>query len=160
MKKLLFSLLVVTALVLTGCGKENSKNLVSNTKWSGSDDSEVVFTDSRIDWYQSSDNHNDNYYSGNYKFYIGKKAVEYITNDLSEYGITKEELERVFNSRDEFKESNFVVLDIRYDKFVLDGEEQEITRPLVPWFGFILEDDTFLYVVNMNTYSYYNFTKK
>ena len=91
---------------------------------------------------------------------MGKKAVDYITKDLEEYGVTKAELERVFNSREEFNESNFVVFDIRYDKFVLDGEEQEIDRPLVPWFGFILEDNTFLYVVNMNTSSYYNFTKK
>lgn len=160
MKKILFSLLVVCLLVLTGCGKESSRNFVKNTTWTGSDESEVIFTDTRIDWYQSAEDHNDNYYSGEYKLYTGKKAVNYITKDLSEYGITKEELQRVFDSRDEFKEKNFVVFDIRYDKFVLDGEEQEITRPLVPWFGFILEDDTFLYVVNMNTASYYSFTKK
>ena len=158
MKKILLSLLVMTLLVLTGCSKE--KSLVSNTTWVGSDDSEVVFTSNRINWYESADNHNDNYYSGKYKFYMGKKAVDYITKDLEEYGVTKAELERVFKSSDEFSESNFVVFDIRYDKFVLDGKEQEIARPLVPWFGFILEDNTFLYLVNMNTSSYYNFTKK
>ena len=160
MKKILFSLVVVCLLVLTGCGAGTKKNFVKNTTWSGSDDSELIFKEDRLDWYQSADEHNDNYYSGKYKLYTGKRAVKYITTDLEEYGITKDELQRVFDSRDEFSEKNFVVFDIRYDKFVLDGEEQEITRPLAPWFGFILEDDTFLYVVNMNTASYYSFTKK
>lgn len=91
MKKILFSLLVVCLLVLTGCGKESSKNFVKNTTWTGSDESEVIFTDTRIDWYQSAEDHNDNYYSGEYKLYTGKKAVNYITKDLSEYGITKED---------------------------------------------------------------------
>ena len=78
---------------------------------------------------------------------------------MSEYGITKNELSSVFDSNIDYSEDNFVVFDIRYDKFILDGEEQEIARPLVPWYGFILENNTYLDVANMNTGTYYKFTK-
>ena len=138
----------------------NSSSLVSNTTWIASDESEVIFTSERIDWYQNEYNHTDNYYSGEYKFYIGKDAVKYITEELDQYGVTKEELEDLFDRNENYSENNFVVFDIRYDEFVLDGEKQTITRPLVPWYGFLLEENTFLDVSNMNTGTYYKFTKK
>ena len=137
----------------------DGESLISDTTWIASGGSEVVFSKKRINWYQNPEEHSDNYYSGVYKFYIGKEAVDYITKDLSEYGITKNELGSVFDSNIDYSEDNFVVFDIRYDKFILDGEEQEIARPLVPWYGFILEDNTYLDVANMNTGTYYKFTK-
>ena len=137
-----------------------SSPLMNNTTWIAGDGSEAIFTESRLDWYKSPTDHTDNYYSGEYSFYIGKDAVEYITTKLSSYGITNSELQGIFKRNAEYDESNFVVFDIRYDKFILNGEEQTITRPLVPWYGFLLEDGTFLDVANMNTASYYEFTKK
>lgn len=137
----------------------DSESLISNTTWIASDGSEVVFSEKRINWYRYPEEHSDNYYSGVYKFYIGKEAVDYITENLSEYGITKNELSSVFDSNIDYSEDNFVVFDIRYDKFIQYGEEQEITRPLVPWYGFILDDNTYLDVANMNTGTYYKFTK-
>lgn len=132
---------------------------MSGTTWIASGGSEVVFSETRIDWYQDPEEHSDNYYSGVYKFYIGKEAVDYVTQELPEYGVTRSELSSLFNRSDNYSEDNFVVFDIRYDKFILDGEEQEIARPLVPWYGFILDDNTFLDVANMNTGTYYKFTK-
>ena len=137
----------------------DGESLISDTTWIANGGSEVVFSKKRINWYQDPEEHSDNYYSGVYKFYIGKEAVDYITKDLSEYGITKNELSSVFDSNINYSEDNFVVFDIRYDKFILDGEEQEIARPLVPWYGFILENNTYLDVANMNTGTYYKFTK-
>lgn len=139
---------------------ENSNSLVANTTWIAGDGSEVVFTDERIDWYQNPDDHSDNYYSGEYEVYRGEEAIEYITEELSEYGVTKSELKSLFNRSDLYDESTFVVFDIRYDKFVVSGEQRDIERPLVPWFGFVLEDDTYLDVANMNTSTYYKFTKQ
>jgi len=174
MKKYFRILLIICAIfIMTGCGEQDKSRtkekedkitadttLVSNTTWIARDNSEVIFTKDRIDWYQSQKDHTDNYYSGKYKLYRGEDAIEYITTELKEYGITEEELEDIFNSKKEYKKENFVVFDIRYDKFVLNGTEQKISRPLVPWYGFVLEDDTYLDVVNMNTYSYYGFTKQ
>ena len=98
--------------------------------------------------------------SGEYEVYRGEEAIEYITEELSEYGVTKSELKSLFNRSDLYDESTFVVFDIRYDKFVVSGEQRDIERPLVPWFGFVLEDDTYLDVANMNTSTYYKFTKQ
>lgn len=134
-------------------------NPISNTTWLSDDGSEVIFTEDRIDWYHDPDNHEDFYYSGAYVFYIGEAAIEYITQDLSDYGITREKLERQFSASDEHDVSNFVVFDIRYDRWVLFGQEQTIERPLVPWYGYILDDDTRLDVANMNTGTYYPFFK-
>ncbi len=135
-------------------------SLISNTTWIASGGSEVVFSKNRIDWYQDPKNHEDNYYSGVYKFYMGKDAVKYITQELSQYGVTKSELESLFRRNDEYSEEKFVVFDIRYDKFILNGQAQKIVKPLAPWDGFILDDDTYLDVANMNTGTYYKFTKR
>lgn len=137
-----------------------SSPLMNNTTWTTDDGSEVVFTEDRINWYQSPENHDDNYYSGKYQFYVGQDAVRYITENLSEYGVTKQELEAQFKRSGEYDESCFVVFDIRYDCFMLYGKEQEIERPLVPWYGFLLKDGTFLDVANMNTGTYYPFVKQ
>lgn len=134
--------------------------LVANTRWLCGDGSELVLTSNRLDWYQEEGVHNDNYFSAEYKFYIGKDAVKFVTENLSEYGVTKDELQNTFDRNEMYDESNFVVFYINYDKFILDGEEQTITKPISPWFGFILRNNTFLDVANMNTKSYYDFEKQ
>ncbi|MBQ6510557.1 hypothetical protein IJI94_01150 [Candidatus Saccharibacteria bacterium] len=137
----------------------DDNSLISNTTWIASDGSEAVFTETEINWYKDAENHSDNYYSGTYEFYIGEDAIDYITQDLSEYGITKSELKTLFDKNPEYSKDNFVVFDIRYDEFIMDGEEQVVAKPLVPWYGFILDDNTYLDVANMNTGTYYKFTK-
>lgn len=163
-RKILLGLLVlVTMFAVTGCVKFTftigDGNAMANTEWLAGDDSQVVFTKDRIDWYQSADEHDDNYYSGTYKYYRGDKAIDYITTELSEYGVTKDELDGLF-SRSNYKKDDFVVFDIRYDKFIINGQNKDIARPLVPWYGFISENDSHLYVANMNTGSTYNFDKQ
>ena len=160
-KKTVLSLLVVLCLFLvTGCNKK-SNNIISNTTWKASDSSQVIFTDKDISWYQSADNHDDNYYAGTYKFYRGEDAVKHITTELSEYNVTNAELERLFNSSKEgYEKANFVVFDITYSKFIVNGESKSILKPRRPWYGFILKDDTYLDVANMNTGTYYKFTKQ
>ena len=159
MKKIFLSLFIMTVILLTGCSS-GGNSAMSGTTWIGKDGSEVVFSDSRITWYQSPDEHNDNYYAGEYKYLRGSEAVKYITTELAEYDVTEEELKSLFERNNNYDESNFVVFDIRYDKFILSGAEQEIPRSLVPWYGFIINNETYLDVVNMNNASYYGFTKQ
>ena len=159
MKKMYAFLLIITLLTLCGCTR-NRKSLVANSTWRMKDGSEVIFTEDDITWYKEPGEHSKNYYAGKYKFYIGKDAVNYIVNDLSEYGVTKDELQNLFDRNEEYSVDNFVVFDIRYNEFDLDGEKQKIERPLVPWFGFILDNNTYLDVANMNTSTYYKMTKQ
>ena len=106
-KGIKYFLLLLIVLGISGCsfvkvniGTKNTEssnintdlggNEMANTTWRDSDNSEVIFTNDRITWYQSANNHSDNYYAGNYKYYRGAAAVKYITEDLSEYGVTKD----------------------------------------------------------------------
>ena len=134
-------------------------NLLENTTWKASDNSQAIFTSDRIDWYKTPGDKN-NYYSGTYKFYIGEDAIKHITTELSNYGVTQEEIEGVISRNVQYSKSNFVVVDITYDKYVLNGKEMTIAKPQVPWFGFIVDDNKILDVANMNTGTYITFTKE
>lgn len=163
MKKLYVLLIVLLCLV--GCGakqeKESEKvNEMANTTWIASDGSEMIFGETEMNWYKDEGIHDDNYYTGTYEYYRGEKAVDFITTELSEYGVTKQELYDLFERNEDRKEENFVVFNLVYSGIIIGGETTVPTRPLVPWYGFILNDGTYLDVVNMNTASYYSFTKK
>lgn len=131
----------------------------SYTNWVASDGSEMVFAANTFYWYKSSTDHNDNYYFGKYEIYIGSDAVDFITTDLSNYGVTRSELESVFAKNEEYSEDNFIVVNLNYSKMVINGETSVPETTLVPWYGFILDDGTILDVANMNTGTYYKFTK-
>lgn len=133
---------------------------LKNTSWVDSDSSEMVFTEDRLNWYQSEADYTDNYYTGSYALYVGEDAVEYITTTLSSYGVTKDELESVFENNENYSVSNFIVIDVIYDSTVIGGVTSVPTNPHTPYFGFVLEDGTFLDIANMNTGSYLSFAKK
>lgn len=133
---------------------------IKNNSWIATDGSEMKFGDGTMYWYQTEGAYNDNYYYGKYEFYIGEEAINYITTELSSYGVTREEIEELFERNEEYNVENFVVFDMIYDGIVLNGVTTVPNRPQVPWYGFILNDYTYLNVANMNTGSYYNFTRK
>ena len=133
---------------------------IKNNSWIATDGSEMKFGDGTMYWYQTEGSYADNYYYGKYKFYIGREAINYITTELSSYGVTEEELNDLFERNEEYNVENFVVFDFIYDGIVLNGSTTVPNRPQVPWYGFIYENNTKLYVANMNTGTYYSFTRK
>ena len=83
MKKILVAILLII-LYLTGCkssetAKEKERTLVENTSWIAKDNSEIIFKEKGVKWYQSKYDHTDNYYSGTYEFYIDDEAIKFIT---------------------------------------------------------------------------------
>ena len=164
MKKILA--LIILCLVLVGCGakeepKEPQKNNdMNNTVWIATDNSEMIFDETSFNWYRDEGVYSDNYYGGTFEYYRGTDAVKFITTELSQYGVTESELQKLFERNEKYSEENFVVFNLVYNKVVMSGENITPERPLVPWYGFILEDGTVLDVVNMNTGTYYTFTKK
>jgi len=157
----------MVAFILVGCGTKKEEpvipkksNEINNTIWIGSDGSEIIFEEEELKWYRDEGIHDDNYYIGTFEYYRGSAAIEFITTELSQYGITKSELENLFNRNEEYNEENFVVFNLVYSGIVMDGETTVPSRKLVPWYGFILKDGTYLDVANMNTGTYYSFTKK
>lgn len=160
MKKIILVILLV--LCITGCNSEKeeqkiTRTLVENTSWIGADNSEIIFTDTKVSWYQSKYEHDDNYYLGTYEFYIGDEAVKFITTNLSNYNVTENELETLFQQNNNYNRENFVVFNLLYETLTINGETSTLTTSQVPWFGFILEDNTYLDVANMNTGTYYDF---
>ncbi len=61
------------------------------------DDSVIYFQeDGTFEWYLSVDDTSDNYFKGTYDVYFDESALEYITEDLSDYGVTADELYEFF----------------------------------------------------------------
>jgi len=135
------------------------KLYINNTKWIAADNSEMHFFDNDFKWYQTKNVYTDNFQYGDFKFYMGDMAVEFITTDLKSYGITESELDNLFASDDAFNRENFVVFEINLVGYTIGGLNTEVNQA-VYWYGFLLRDNQNLQVVNMNSAKYYNFAKK
>lgn len=135
------------------------KTYIQNSTWLASDDSELIFDKQRFNWYLDQNDHSDNVQYGNYTFYIDELAVDYITTDLKSYGVTRSELEDLFASNDKYDISNFVVFNINLEAYTINGTNTTVNNT-VYWYGFLLNNNQTLQVVNMNTMAYYNFYRK
>ena len=148
----------------TGAGGVDTVPVTSNTlnatSWVLSDNSEMKFSAvGGFAWYKTKDVYNDNYYSGSYRYYEGKEAVKVITTELSKYAVTEDELQRIFDSSDIYNEENFVVIIVQYSNSLINGQYEANTN-YIPFYGFMLQDGTFLDIANMNTGNYYKLTKR
>lgn len=159
MKKYITILLVFVSIFLfSACGKSN-KNIFENTSWTGDGGSLLEFKKDNMYWYQDGNEKNQNYYAAKYKYFSGEKAIDYLVNDLKDYGITRSEINQIITANNEYTKDNLVVFDFDFYEFDLYGEKQEIPNSHIAWVGFLLDDGTYLDVANMNTGSYYGFTK-
>ena len=104
----------------------------------------------------------NNYFEGTYEFYIGEEAVIYITTQLSDYGVTKEKLEGLFDRNEEYDEANFVILVLNNEACMVDGENQVESPYQTPYFGFCVEAEGVpcLDIANMNSGNYHFFVAK
>ena len=144
-----------------GSNASFDNGLVAGTSWMAPDNSCMMFFDeSEYAWYQDKTKTDDNYYAGGYRFYIGEDALEYITVDLEEYGVTREEMLAIIENSELYTLDTFVCMTADNTSFMLDGEEKLADPESISYFGFILEDGTYLYVANMNTGNYYEFIKE
>lgn len=137
-------------------------NILAGTSWiADNDGSQWVFDeDQSFHWYQTKEVTDDNYYAGTYEFHIGQDAIAYLTNELSEYGVTEEEIQKVISGNGEYTKDNFVCFSTTNQSFMIDGQEQLSNEMVTSYFGFLLKDGTYLDIANMNTGTYYGFTKE
>lgn len=165
-QRLIYSILLLCLfLYLSGCAPkadEQNHDVLTGTSWiSVDDDSQMIFNeDQSFGWYQSKAEKNDNYYAGTYKFYVGQDAMDYLTGDLSEYGVTKEEMQLYFNRNKEYKLNNFICFTLYNQSFLLNGEEQLSEEKETYYFGFLLKEGTFLDTANIITGTYHSFSKE
>lgn len=150
---------------LCGCApnaEKQNRDIVSGTSWIATDDgSQLVFNkDQSFFWYKSKAEKNDNYFAGTYEFYIGKAAMDYLTGDLAEYGVTAEEMQFYFDRNEMYSLENFICFSTNNQSFLLDGKEQLSQEKKTSYFGFLLKDGTYLDIANMDTHTYYGFSKE
>lgn len=132
---------------------------IKNTTWVATDGSELKLLEGDFKWFQKQGEYNDNVQYGDLEFYIDDMAVDYITKDLQSYGVTAEELQKLFDNNEEYDKSNFVVFNINLEGYTIDGKTTTVNQKIY-WYGFLLSNNQNLQVVNMNTATYYNFMKR
>lgn len=172
---------VVAIIVLgTGCASEQVKETVENRettesqetaentklaefvgeKYTAEDGSAIYFEeDGTFAWYQSDENHEDNYYSGEYELYFAGEAVDYVVDEL-QFGVTRDEMDAYFerNKGDEFyNEENFCFMVLNNKVFMMDGQKTESDSRLSYYMGFYAEG--YFDAANMSTGNYIGFTK-
>lgn len=138
------------------------KDEMANTSWLSSRDgsAQIVLTADTIKWYKDHNDHNDNYHAGKYKYYRGKEAIEHMSKDLSKYGVTEEEIYDMINRDEKYEDKNFVVFDCNMEESIVNGQKKTVKEGEMIWYGFILNNDTELYLVNVNALSYLYFKKE
>lgn len=123
------------------------------------DDSVIYFQeDGTFEWYLSVDDTSDNYFKGTYDVYFDESALEYITEDLSDYGVTSDELYEFFiqNADNDFYQiSNLCCLVLHNDEGMMDGRIEKMGRDSY-YMGFY--QDGYFDAANMATGNYAQFT--
>ena len=153
---------VVAAIMLAPRKASQSPDLLAGTSWiSGNDNSQWVFgTDKTFHWYQTEGETDDNYFAGTYEFHVGQDAINYLTTEFSDYGITERKIRQVLSSNSEYTLDNFVCFSCVNQSFMLRGKEQLSEDTISSYLGFFLQDGTYLDIANMTTGTYYGFTKE
>ncbi len=120
----------------------------------------VPKADGTYRYYRSKDELNDYYYEGHYEFYMGDDAYKYVTEDLSKYGVTKEEIDNIIAMNDEYTKDNLICFVLHNEKKIIDGvDTMEGGTVDTPYFGCLITEDgkQVLDVANMNAAEYYWF---
>lgn len=132
---------------------------IKGYSWLGDDNSVLYLNkDKTYSWYRDDKVHTDNFYSGKYDFYTGDDAINYIANNLKEYGITKEEQQQLFrNGSYQLKDYYLIILEC--DTSMIGGKNETPENSLIYYYGFYNEIKNRFDLINMNTGNPAGFTK-
>ena len=110
-------------------------------------------------YYMTADDLDDNYYEGSYELYVGEEAIEFIDDDLEEYGVTEEEIYELIDANREYTAENVVLLYLHYDARMQGGVDTLSGLRDAPYCGFAITNggDLNLDLTNMNSANYYYF---
>lgn len=135
-----------------------TNDVVSGHSWEAPDESLLILDDDgTFKYYRDQDDFSDYYYEGTYEVYCGEDAVEYISEDLEEYGVTEKEQRDLFEGYEEYDIDNYYCMILTNEACYMDGENVLDETVVTPYFGFYIEDDDALDFANMNTANYYYF---
>ncbi|WP_051688809.1 zinc ribbon domain-containing protein [Butyrivibrio sp. AE2032] len=149
--------------------KTDYKKIIEKNSWiAKGDQSYLVFTkkDKSFTYYQSYFDLSDNYYTGHYEIYVGEDAMDYITEDLDDYGVTRDELRQTIRMNDDYETENLVCISLVHEEMIVGGVDQADSSWTVNYFGFFLTPEkggktyNVLDIANMETASYTTFIKE
>lgn len=133
---------------------------IKGYSWIGDDKSILYLNkDNTYHWYQSDNNHEDNFYSGIYEVYTGTTAIDYIAEELEQYGITKEEQYQLFQNQDHQLKDYYLII-LENTKTIINKEEQPNTNNTIYYYGLFNDKTKYLDLVNIATNKDAGFTLK
>lgn len=113
------------------------------------DGSMIIFYESgEFKWYSSQADLEDNYYIGTYEIHMGESALDYVINDLKEFGVTEDEMD---DPLERYGIENYCCLVLNNEMVVMDGEEKTMGTNSY-YMGF--RADGVYDMVNMKTANY------
>ena len=145
------------------------EKMISKYNWiTTGDGSYMVFNrkNKTFTYYMTYLDTSDNYYSGHYTIYYGKEAFNYITKDLSDLGITKDELRQIIRSNDMYDEDNLILICCDHEEKITGGTSQDAEPWTIHYCGFYLQSDQngktmdVLDLTNMEAASYITFIRE
>jgi hypothetical protein len=164
------ALLLITGAVIfvmknkdkTGSGGAKG-DLLAGYNWLETNSNSYLVPDSgkTFKYYKDKGVYDNYYYEGHYTFYTGDEAYKYITENLSEYGVTKQELDDLFARNEKYDKSNLICMVIENETCMIDGQNmyEETGTVVSPYYGFYLENgnEKVLDIVSMRMAQYYYF---
>lgn len=138
----------------------NEEATLPGIEWVGRDGALLRFgEDNTYKYFEKQEDETDNYLEGTFDLYIGEEAVQYIANEMPEYGVTVQEQEELFERSDATqRKDNYYLLILRHEKLMMDGENQYDEIVVVPFYGFYKKSQKKWELANMNSGNYTIFT--
>lgn len=172
-KKFAVLLLLAVLCCLAACSSQQAdSDPLAGTSWlADNDGSQWVFReDGSFSWYRDKEVTDDYYYAGDYTVHCGAAAVDYLVDDLSkneqllEYAHTREWVEFFIAQSAAIDENynidNFICYSCDNKSYMLDGQEQLNGDWLTAYYGFILQEDNRLEIINLRTGTFYGFSRE
>ena len=138
------------------------KMILKNNWISVHDGSYMVFDKKNMTfkYYMTYTDTTDNYYSGKVRVYVGDDAMDYLTDDLSDLGVTRDEVRQMIRNNSDYNEDNLIVICCDHEELIKDGEKQDRDPYTVDYYGFYIQPEQdgktydILDICNMQAASY------
>lgn len=138
------------------------ENIFGGNAYTIDDGSAIYFEeDGTFIWYMDDNDHTDYYYTGTYDCYTQDAGVDYIVNDLSDYGVTQMEMDDYFDRNADdalYSKENFVCLVLHNEEMICEGVNGIDTLYDTPYMGFYANG--YYDAANMDSMNYIFFTQK
>ena len=142
------------------------ENLIVGYTYKLDDDSVIKFSnDYNFKWWKDAYSE-DNYYAGTYSVYYGEDAKKRITEDLTQFAVTEDELDAYFerNEGDEiYSIENLTLIELDHTEVVFDGVKEDMSEydtTTSYYYGFYDTATKKFDAANMATGTYYLFERQ